>query len=711
MNQIGRREVSFADADAVGDTLRAITHKVACFLHPKGLLTVQGILHTFEAPMAQAESVFDQRERACFDRHHPGLPLKRLHASKRRIRLMKRSLARTREAILNLRPVFEGDLPHWQDLEDQVERLQGQVDELLDSAVALMNLELNLEAQRTNEVMRFLTIIQRVLFAAHRRLRVAWVPQARLAALILAASATLRAQAPTWEALEARGAKLAVIRIEVLPVFDMSNPHEDTWVGRLANTIHINTHDSVVRHALTLHPGDLVDARKIRENERNLRSFRFIKDAEIIPDVGADGSVTAVVRVHDAWTLKVSVGYSQVGGRHSWGFGLRDQNLLGSGKEVSLRREVDPDRVSNTVAYRDHQVFGSRWDLSAEYQSLSDGYARSFDLTRPFFTLDTRWSFEVGASTTHTRFLEFDHNALIYDAPSVLDSGVAGFAWRAGGGADEAWRVGLRLDLSDARYGPVTTDSFPPTLPSPTLSPRRLRGPSFTLDWFQDGFRAFRDLEGMDNPEDYNLGWSGQGALGVYTRAWGSSETAPFGRLGLQKGWMPSDESLLLAQGYAQARRGPTGLENAQAGGTFTVYRWGFPHQVLAGYMAVDTVHRPDPESLLYLGGFEGLRGYTDHVHPGDRRWIASVEERILTDWRWLGILRVGFVVYADAGAIHQLDGLGWSRTYADIGGGLRFGDLKSSLGRVVLLTLAYPLVKEPGQDKWQLVVGNAVRF
>lgn len=178
------------DGDAVGDTLQAITHKVACFLHPKGLLTVhrapqaflgplmdqaeqgqgaksarealtavvQGVLRTFEAPLLQAETVLDQREKACFDRRHRVLPIKALHGTKRRIRIMRRTLARIHGAIADMKPIYEGDRPHWQDLKEQAERLQSQADELLDAAQALVNLELNLEAQRTNEVMRLLTI-------------------------------------------------------------------------------------------------------------------------------------------------------------------------------------------------------------------------------------------------------------------------------------------------------------------------------------------------------------------------------------------------------------------------------------------------------------------------------------------------------------------------------------------------------------------------
>jgi hypothetical protein len=87
------------------------------------------------------------------------------------------------------------------------------------------------------------------------------------------------------------------------------------------------------------------------------------------------------------------------------------------------------------------------------------------------------------------------------------------------------------------------------------------------------------------------------------------------------------------------------------------------------------------------------------------------MEQRMLTDERWLGILRLGCVAFADAGGIHRLDGAGWSRPYADLGAGLRMGDLKSSLGHVILLTVAAPLAREPGQHGWLFALGNIVQF
>ncbi|HEX7553726.1 MAG TPA: hypothetical protein VF378_09235, partial [Geothrix sp.] len=128
-------------------------------------------------------------------------------------------------------------------------------------------------------------------------------------------------------------------------------------------------------------------------------------------------------------------------------------------------------------------------------------------------------------------------------------------------------------------------------------------------------------------------------------------------------------------------------------------------------YVQLDAVDRPDPEKLIYLGGLDGMRGYGNYLLQGDRRWMASLEERVITSINWLGILQLGFVMYADGGAIRRTDTGEWSRTYVDVGGGLRLGNLKSSVGRVILITIAFPLVRDPGMERHQYVVGNIVKF
>ncbi|HJU84652.1 MAG TPA: hypothetical protein VJ600_10610, partial [Holophagaceae bacterium] len=500
----------------------------------------------------------------------------------------------------------------------------------------------------------------------------------------------------TWEELDAAGAVLAGIEIRPMQVFDLSKPIENSWVGRTADRIHIQTRPGVIRDGLLFKAGDPVDARLIHESERNLRAYRFVKDALIRPEVDAEGKVHAVVEVQDAWTLKPSVSYEQVGGQRAWSFRVKEQNLFGSGKTLDIGHEQRPERTTTSFIYSDPQFFGSRWAMDLGYEELSDGWARSFHLERPFFSLQTPWAFSAKGQSIKSTLTEYDDGREVYTAPSRLDTvdiqGGPGF-WEGG---RSAWRLQLLLTARQATYGALTPLD-PGVLQPPDLSPRRFRGAGLSWSFLQDDFDDFHNLAAVRVTENYNLGWEARLDFGAFSKSMGSLVNAAFFRPKVAKGWAPAPGDLVLFRLEGEGRHEPGGWRDTRATGSFTVYHQGLPRQTLAANLTIDLALRPDPEHLLYAGGLDGLRGYGNYLHPGDRRWLFTAEDRILTPTTWLwGILQMGFVAFLDAGAIRRLDGLGWTRTYSDVGGGFRFGDLKSSLGHVVLVTVAFPLTRDP---------------
>lgn len=529
--------------------------------------------------------------------------------------------------------------------------------------------------------------------------------------LLLLAGAALGAQTdPTWEELEARQAQITSIDISIGDVFDPSLPHENHWLGRAANLLHIQTREQVVRREIPFHQGDVVNARLIHETERNLRTFRFLKNAWIEPWVDEAGGVHAVVRTRDAWTLKASAGFSQVGGQRNFGFSLHEANVLGFGKDLDLSHEKTPERSTDTLLYQDRQLLGTQWTLATRYQALSDGKTRFLQLSRPYRRLETPWSLTLSASASDAIESVYNLERTAYTFSSRRESIFVEGSWAVAVTGGKAIRLGGGLDLKRSTFGSIQTLEAG-GLPVPQLRDRRLQGAHVSWSLFEDRFRAFQDLAGMTHPEDYNLGWEAQVSVGSYLRSLGSHVASPFFRASASKGWAPGSSSLLLFQALSSARRESGGWQDASLNTSFTAYHQGFPYQTQAAYVQVDAVHRPDPENHLYLGGMDGMRGYGNHLLLGDRRWMASLEERIITPTNWLGILQLGFVVYADGGAIRRADTGRWSRTYVDVGGGLRLGNLKSSIGRVFLMTIAFPLVREAGTDRYQFVVGNIVKF
>ena len=534
-----------------------------------------------------------------------------------------------------------------------------------------------------------------------------------LTSALVALAMSLQAARPprSWKALEDRKAAIGKIEVEIVDVFDLSKPDENNWIGRTANRLHVTTREAVVRRVLLFAEGERVRERRIYETERLLRALPFVKNASIEPVVLPDGTVVARVQVRDAWTTQVNAGYSQVGGQKSLNLEIDEKNFMGMGKSVAYDYAKDHERSTWGFSYGDPQLFGSRWTLGAHVQYLSDGFVRSFHVERPFFALDTPWSTGLALSQSHSSLYLYDGGVQVFQAPFIQNEVRVSGAKALHESENRVWRGGLLLKRQDTTYGLITATAPPGSLPPPDLTDRRLRGAALIFSTQEDAFNTFEDLQGMDTPEDYNLAWNGDLELGTYTRAMGSTMTAPFFRIQVTKGWSQDSEDLTLFAASWEGRKPATGLENGHLALALTQYHKLTPNQILAGFVAVDRAKRPDPETWYYLGGDQGLRGFPNQLHPGDARWSASFDYRLLTEQRWWGLVRLGYSAFVDVGSVHRMDGQGWSRTYSDVGVGLRLGNLKSSMGRVILLSVAVPLNKEPYQSRWQFTIGNAMRF
>ena len=163
---------------------------------------------------------------------------------------------------------------------------------------------------------------------------------------------------------------------------------------RIANDLHISTHDTTVQQQLLFHTGDVFDRRVLDETARLLRAQRYLNEATVEPVRynEADNTVDVLVRVHDVWTLSPGLSFGRKGGENSTRVKFEDTNFLGLGKQLSLARSSDVDRTAWELGYVDPNVFGSWWKLSADYSALSDGSEKTLSLERPFYALDTRWS-------------------------------------------------------------------------------------------------------------------------------------------------------------------------------------------------------------------------------------------------------------------------------------------------------------------------------
>ena len=514
-----------------------------------------------------------------------------------------------------------------------------------------------------------------------------------------------------WQALENAGYRIGNIRFEVLDVY-VGDEGELKWYQELANTLHIESRRDAINDLLTIDKGNTVEARRIYEAERVLRRLEYLKDAAIHPVRCSDGAVDAVVRARDAWTLKLSIGIGTAGGESTSQVGLEDRNFLGTGKGVRFSRSRNLTRTSTSFGYDDPALLGTELTFSYEYRDLSDGKGNVYQLARPFRRLDQEWSFTINAEDTVQEIEFFNDTDLAYSARQSIRSSryEAQRLFDIDGNA--GWRGGFGWERDLAEFSDVRAVR-PGLRPTPDLTNRDLQAPYLSLERFHDDFSSYRNLRAMEQAEDYNLGFVGRLKLGSFDDKT-DGRSGEFGSLEIRDGAEFDKDGLLTYRAEFSGRRRNTGdghrWEAAYADVDINAYYPTTGRHTWVLHLEMDSRERPDPEDELYLGGIDGMYGYPQHFRVGDQRWILHAEHRYVTDTVLFDTLKIGFTTFAEAGRIRSLEGQ-WSRQFADVGIGLRVGNLRSAFADTYYIAIVTPMTRGAGVDSYQFVAGNVIRF
>jgi hypothetical protein len=484
-------------------------------------------------------------------------------------------------------------------------------------------------------------------------------------------------------------------------IFDETDPAESGLLYRLANRLHIRTHDSTIRSQLLFASGDVYSERILAESERVLRNQRFLSEPEIRPVAWHDGVVDVEVRSADVWSTTPGISLSRSGGRNALSFALEEVNLFGRGKELSAQYSANVDRSSLGFHWRDPSVLGSRWTSDALYSVADDGDVWGVSVDRPFYALATPWS--AGFSARGDSHIQ-DRYALgeVIDDYAVEQRAFEAYrGWSDGGhyGWTQRWTVGFRYD--DSRFAPASS-----ALQGPLPADRTLAVPYARIELIQDGYVTTRNLDQIGRTEDLQYGLQLAAELGASLPALGADE-AILTQLSAARGYqLPHEQSLFLngsASGRLQSGELRDGLLSASARYFARVNERFVVFASLTGAFgqALDFDHQ------LELGGDSGLRGYPLRYQTGSSRVLGTVEARLFTDWYPLHLARVGAAVFADAGFVdgYSATGSSGAGTLRDVGFGLRLGNTRSALGNVLHIDLAFPLDDGPNVDPVQLLI------
>lgn len=520
--------------------------------------------------------------------------------------------------------------------------------------------------------------------------------------------------------LSAPGLTIGDVEIHIGDIFDPNAEGENRWAYRWINKLHIESKPSVVEQLLLFRSGDAYDPRLLAESERLLRAERFFYDASIHPVRLCGDRIDIAVDVRDVWTLFASASVTRSGGVNNTRFELEDGNFLGLGKNIGIARRSNIDRTQLSAFYRDHNFLGGRTRFELWYSDNSDGSFEVFDLTRPFYALDTR-----RAAGLRIRLDDREDKRFLFGEQLDKFRHQQDFA-EAWAGFSPGLREGSAFRLLVG--GTYLRDLFTKPKEEGVLfrlpESRTLAYPWVGFEWVEDDYRRESDLDQLRRTEDLQLGRELSGRIGWSSEALGGDRDRAIFALALHDGhsW-GEDKKLLLWNSYTNGRWSTEdGLENFQLGGRVSFYWRNWRENVLFVQIGADVTDNLDEEVQLLLGGDNGLRGYPLRYQLGDRRFLVTLEQRFYTPLHLFKLVHVGGAVFADVGRAWFDDPandtrpsffprIGNEKMLRDVGLGLRLSSSRSGRGTVVHVDLAFPLDGDNSIDNVQYLVSTKESF
>lgn len=217
--------------------------------------------------------------------------------------------------------------------------------------------------------------------------------------------------------------------VEIFPLGFNQNLDDTTIVKqnlaiRVANRLHKNTRTSIIRNYLFFKAGDKFLPLLVSDNESFLRNQPFLQDALIVvvDDDNNKDSVDIVVLTRDVFSIGGRINANTRRVRSE----LREENLGGSGSEISISGIYDKDRKPQTgvgVEFILRNIYGTFLNWTAGFSTFksafnSGRYEENVSYTRLEKPLVNRYSQWTGALE-----LSYNKTANAYISDSLYSSG------------------------------------------------------------------------------------------------------------------------------------------------------------------------------------------------------------------------------------------------------------------------------------------------
>jgi len=199
------------------------------------------------------------------------------------------------------------------------------------------------------------------------------------------------------------------IIIKQLQVFGPSltdtSYQNEFWYKEFGNFVHFPTNKSIIRENLLFSERDSIDPALLADNERILRSLRFIKDARIVVEEvpGKPGKVHLTVLTQDLWSKGFNVDLNSI---NAGQIELWDNNIFGIGHKLQGNIIFDYLKTGNPgieTFYNISNFQGTFIKSNFYYLNSFDTKRYGFEVQRDLFSYKTRYIGGLRVFKTETK--------------------------------------------------------------------------------------------------------------------------------------------------------------------------------------------------------------------------------------------------------------------------------------------------------------------
>ena len=204
------------------------------------------------------------------------------------------------------------------------------------------------------------------------------------------------ARADKCAVLESRSSLASLSGVRISSVEIISDRPSLPGPAERLSMLHIASQPSVIRRQILFAAGDTVDTLLVGETMRRLRSQRIYSDAVLLATrCDPDGDVAVVLKTRDSWTLRPSLRL-RTGNQLS--VGIEDRNFMGTGRAITVSREMTVRGVGASGALSDPFLFGTNVAANVRLSNLAGGHTFKLSLKQHDFSVFDGWRSEANFS-------------------------------------------------------------------------------------------------------------------------------------------------------------------------------------------------------------------------------------------------------------------------------------------------------------------------